>query len=410
MKAHKKRKDNAFINAIKENYEFLILLIVLVLILNTQGCAPSQPIIDIGGLSLGNCCKIKDPANLQTQACIASTPYPGTCADGSIDCVYSSSVSQEECASIASQTGSSYELVPASDCLNFERNTDCGTDINNHKMGCYLDDGSGNYKFYTQAWPLDSPQFESLSCNSAATSLYMCNRGKTDLVQDCSSSSMFCMYKQCTDKCLLPGDVNGDGMIDTKDQNCIQKRIALELTPECPLINQCSDLNNDRGITITDLSLLSLGNSVCDGVTCLTNEVCQLGQCVAVPPITITTTSTNPSSGGGSGGGGGGGGSGGSGGGAGTGTEIIPPIPVDALGGKTKNVTQETIMPAQTPSATEKPTYFNLFPITKPKSKLESLILYLKLNLPVLFISLLFLILLIIATVYSYKKLSKKKK
>jgi len=127
----------------------------------------------------------------------------------------------------------------------------------------------------------------------------------------------------------------------------------------------------------------------------LTNEVCDLGKCVPA-------SAASPS------GGGGGGGGGGSGGGAGT--EIISQAPVDALGGKQKNITQETIIPAQTPSATEKPTYVNLFPIQKPKSKLESLSLYLRLNLPILFISLLFLILLIIAAVYSYKKLREKKK
>jgi len=137
MKVHKKRHSNTFINVIKENYVFLLLLLFLTIIISIQGCQPQQPIIDIGGLSLGNCCKIKDASTLQTKACIASTPYPGVCADGSIDCTYSNTVSQSECADIASQTGSSYELVPASDCLNFQNNPDCGTDINNHTMGCY---------------------------------------------------------------------------------------------------------------------------------------------------------------------------------------------------------------------------------------------------------------------------------
>src|SRR3989344_5317241 len=108
-----KKSSNIFISTIKENYLFLLLLVFLTMLISIQGCQPSQPT-----LSLGNCCKIKNHA-LVTQACIAT------------------SLDDNQCSAIAAQTGSSYELVPASSCLNFERNPDCGTDGFNNKIGCY---------------------------------------------------------------------------------------------------------------------------------------------------------------------------------------------------------------------------------------------------------------------------------
>ncbi len=100
-----KKEGNVFTNIIKENYTFLLLLIGLVVVISIQGCQPSSPT-----LSVGNCCKIKNPA-LVTQACIAT------------------SLNTAECAAIAAQTGSSYELAPASSCFNIERNPDCGTGV-----------------------------------------------------------------------------------------------------------------------------------------------------------------------------------------------------------------------------------------------------------------------------------------
>jgi len=101
-----KKRNNIFANIIKENYAFLLLLVFLTIVISIQGCQPSSPT-----LSIGNCCKIKDPTNLETKDCIPA------------------SLSNAECAAIALLSGSSYELAPASSCLNFERNPDCGTTI-----------------------------------------------------------------------------------------------------------------------------------------------------------------------------------------------------------------------------------------------------------------------------------------
>ncbi len=168
--------SNIFINIIKENYTFLLVLIGLVIVISIQGCQPSSPT-----LSIGNCCKIKDSSTLQTKACIAA------------------SKTTVECAEIASQIGSSYELAPASSCLNFARNPDCGTDEISNKIGCYLDDGSGLNKFIPQYNP-DKP---FLSCLYNNKKLYKCDQGKITLVEDCSKTptSNYCINNicKCTD-------------------------------------------------------------------------------------------------------------------------------------------------------------------------------------------------------------------
>lgn len=161
--------NNVFINVIKENYTFLLLLIGLVVVISIQGCQPLEPT-----LRTGNCYKIKDSSTLQTQACIAT------------------SLSSAQCAEIASQSGSSYQLVPGSSCLNFVANPDCGTDEINNKIGCYLDDGSSVNKFYPQANPPESPQPASLACQYGTPNLYKCDQGKAVFVEDCAASGKVC--------------------------------------------------------------------------------------------------------------------------------------------------------------------------------------------------------------------------
>src|SRR3989344_3540899 len=96
-----KKSSNIFISTIKENYLFLLLLVFLTMLISIQGCQPSQPT-----LSLGNCCKIKNPAFV-TQTSIVT------------------SFDDNQCAAIAAQTkNSSFELIPGSSCLNFVVNPD----------------------------------------------------------------------------------------------------------------------------------------------------------------------------------------------------------------------------------------------------------------------------------------------
>jgi len=154
-----------FISTIKENYLFLLLLVFLTMLISIQGCQPSQPT-----LSLGNCCKIKNPLNV-TQACIAT------------------SLDDNQCSAIAAQTGSSYELVPASSCLNLVVNPDCGIDEFNNKIGCYINDGSGVNRFIPQANPPEDPQPESKYCKYSSTELNYCNQGEWALIQDCASQN-----------------------------------------------------------------------------------------------------------------------------------------------------------------------------------------------------------------------------
>src|SRR3989344_3844353 len=168
------KRDNIFISTIKENYTFLLLLVFLTIVISIQGCQPSSPT-----LSIGNCCKIKNPA-LVTQACIAT------------------SLTNAECASIAAQTGSSYELAPASSCLNFARNPDCGTDEFNNKIGCYLNDGSGVNRFIPQANPPESPQPSSKFCQYGTSNLYKCDQGQAVLTQTCSGSTSYCISGACS--------------------------------------------------------------------------------------------------------------------------------------------------------------------------------------------------------------------
>ena len=186
------KRNNIFINTIKENYAILLLLVFFTVIISIQGCAPIPIGIDIGQIS-GNCCKIKNPA-LVTQACIAT------------------SLNTEQCAAIAAQSGSSYELVPASSCIGYERNPDCGTDVDSdgiieadepNKIGCYLNDGSGVNKFIPQANP---PETESLFCSYGTTSLYKCDQGQAILQQNCAPN--YCISGSCATACTpvcLPG-------------------------------------------------------------------------------------------------------------------------------------------------------------------------------------------------------------
>ena len=178
------KRDNIFISTIKENYTFLLLLVFLTIVISIQGCQPSSPT-----LSIGNCCKIKNPA-LVTQACIAT------------------SLTNAECASIAAQTGSSYELAPASSCLNFARNPDCGTDEFNNKIGCYLNDGSGVNRFIPQANPPESPQPSSKFCQYGTSNLYKCDQGQAVLTQTCSGSTSYCISGACSACTPLPCEPN----------------------------------------------------------------------------------------------------------------------------------------------------------------------------------------------------------
>src|SRR3989344_1331019 len=178
------KRDNIFISTIKENYTFLLLLVFLTIVISIQGCQPSSPT-----LSIGNCCKIKNPA-LVTQACIAT------------------SLTNAECADIASQSGSSYELVPASSCLNFARNPDCGTDEFNNKIGCYLNDGSGVNRFIPQANPPESPQPSSKFCQYGTSNLYKCDQGQAVLTQTCSGSTSYCISGACSACTPLPCEPN----------------------------------------------------------------------------------------------------------------------------------------------------------------------------------------------------------
>src|SRR3989344_5440480 len=69
-----KKRNNIFANIIKENYAFLLLLVFLTIVISIQGCQPSSPT-----LSIGNCCKIKDPTNLETKDCIPASLSNAEC-------------------------------------------------------------------------------------------------------------------------------------------------------------------------------------------------------------------------------------------------------------------------------------------------------------------------------------------
>ena len=181
------KRNNIFINVIKENYTFLLLLIFLTVVISIQGC---YSYTGTGGTPAPNCCKIKNPA-LVTQACVY----------GDLD--------TSECAAIALQSGSSYELVPQDACADYYGNPDCGTDEFINKIGCYLDDGSGVNRFYPQYnYPdPDNPQPASSFCGYGSNSLYKCDGGQAVLQQDCAPN--YCVSGACTATCTPQYCVSG---------------------------------------------------------------------------------------------------------------------------------------------------------------------------------------------------------
>ena len=179
------KRNNIFINVIKENYTFLLLLIFLTVVISIQGC---YSYTGTGGTPAPNCCKIKNPA-LVTQACVY----------GDLD--------TSECAAIALQSGSSYELVPQDACADYYGNPDCGTDEFINKIGCYLDDGSGVNRFYPQYnYPdPENPSLASSFCGYGSANLFKCDRGEAvsvDIggVSQCPSGK-YCVSGACTSSC-----------------------------------------------------------------------------------------------------------------------------------------------------------------------------------------------------------------